>query len=96
MKTIAGTLAPRRVSQLTYEVCVKHVGELVLVTDEEMRAAMRLLWDDLRVVVEPAGAAAVAALVSGRMRTPLKAPAIFLCGANPEDAEVRRLFGGTV
>ena len=96
VKTIAGTLAPRRVSQLTYEVCVEHLRELVLVTDEEMRAAMRLLWDDLRVVVEPAGAAAVAALVSGRMRTPLQAPAIFLCGANPEDAEVRRLFGGTV
>ncbi len=93
--TIAGTLAPRRVSQLTYEVCAAHLRELVLVTDDEMRAAMRLLWDDLRVVVEPAGAAAVAALVSGRMRTSLQAPAIILCGANPEDAEVRRLFGGS-
>ena len=77
------------------QVCVQHVREIVLVTDEEMRAAMHLLWDDLRVVVEPAGAAAVAALASGRMRTPLQAPAIILCGANPEDAEVRRLFGGT-
>ena len=95
VKTIAGTLAPRRVSELTYEICAAHVRELVLVTDDELRAAMRLLWDDLRVVVEPAGAAAVAALVSGRMRTSLQAPAIILCGANPEDAEVRRLFGGS-
>jgi len=92
--TIAGTLAPRRVGPLTHAICAAHLREVVLVSDEELRSAMKLLWDELRVLVEPAGAAAIAALRGGRMRTKLAHPAVIVCGANPEDAEVRRLFPG--
>jgi threonine dehydratase len=42
------------------------VDRTVLVSDEEIRSAQRLLWDRLRVVAEPGGAAAFAALMSGR------------------------------
>ncbi len=93
VKTIAGTLAPRSVGPLTHAICAASLAEIVVIEDDEMRAAMRLLWDELRIVVEPAGAATLAALVSGRMRTSLERPALVVCGANPEDAEARRLFG---
>jgi threonine dehydratase len=93
--TIAGTLAPRAVGALTRALCAEHLREIVLVSDEEMRAAMRWLWDELRVLVEPAGAAAIAALCSGRAATRSERPAVIVCGANPEDAEARRLFDGT-
>jgi threonine dehydratase len=42
---------------------------VALVSDEEIRAAQRTLWDVLRVVAEPGAAAAFAALLSGKVRT---------------------------
>jgi threonine dehydratase len=60
----------------------------VLVEDDELRAAMRRLWGELRILVEPAGAAAVAALLSGRL--PLegrRSIGVLVCGANL-DAEL--------
>jgi len=92
--TIAGTLAPRSVGPLTRAICKEHLREIVLISDEEMRSAIRILWDELRVLVEPAGAAALAALLCGRSAHKPERAALIVCGANPEDAEVRRLFGG--
>ncbi|MEP7125127.1 MAG: threonine/serine dehydratase [Byssovorax sp.] len=83
VRTIAGTLAPRSVGPNTLAIVTREAVEVVLVSDDELRAAMRRLWDDLRILVEPAGAAAVAALLSGR--APLgdaRHVAILVCGAN--------------
>jgi threonine dehydratase len=91
--TIAGTLAPRAVGPLTHAISAEHVREIVLVSDDELRAAVRLLWDELRLLVEPAAGASVAALLSGRMKTTLARPALVICGANPDDAEARRGIG---
>jgi threonine dehydratase len=92
VSTIAGTLAPRAVGPLTRAICKEHLAEIVLVSDEELRAAARRLWDELRLVVEPAGAATLAALLSRRTKTRADRPALIVCGANPEDEEARRLF----
>jgi threonine dehydratase len=83
VRTIAGTLAPRAVGPRTLALCAAHVEEVVLVEDEELRQAMRLLWSELRILVEPAGAAAVAALVSGRVPVgAARSIAVLICGAN--------------
>jgi threonine dehydratase len=83
VKTIAGTLAPRAVGPTTLAMARELVDEVVGVSDDEMRAAMRLLWDELRVLVEPAGAAALAALVAGRGRTGDGGRiGVLVCGAN--------------
>jgi threonine dehydratase len=79
--TIAGTLAPRAIGPNTLALAREHVHEVVLVSDDELRAAMRLLWSELRILVEPAGAAAVAALVSGRAQVRQNV-AVLVCGAN--------------
>ena len=56
---------------------------MVLVDDDELRAAMRRLWSELRLLVEPAGAAALAALWSGRVNlTGARSVAVLVCGAN--------------
>jgi threonine dehydratase len=60
------SLAPRQIGANTYPVIARWVDRTVLVSDEEIRSAQRLLWDRLRVVAEPGGAAAFAALMSGR------------------------------
>ena len=66
----ANLLAPRRVGELVFPVAQRHISEVVLVSDEAIRAAQEALWRMVRIVAEPGGAAAFAALVSGRYRPP--------------------------
>jgi threonine dehydratase len=79
----ADSLAPRQVGQVMFPIAQRHVAEAVLVSDDAIRDAQRRLWDVLRVVAEPGGATALAALLSGRYR-PAKDErvAVLLCGAN--------------
>jgi threonine dehydratase len=62
----ADSLAPRQVGQLVFPIAQRHVDRVVLVADDDIRAAQRKLWDSLRFVAEPGGAAAFSALLSGR------------------------------
>ena len=61
----ADSLAPRRVGELMFPIARACIERVVLVTDDAIRAAQRLLWDGVRIVAEPGGSAAFAALVSG-------------------------------
>ena len=61
----ADSLAPRRVGELMFPIAQAHVDRVVLVTDDAIRRAQRALWDTLRIVAEPGGSAAFAALLTG-------------------------------
>ncbi len=80
----ADSLAPKRVGALMFPIARAHVApDVVLVRDDEIRHAQAALWSGLRVVAEPGGAAAFAALLSGRYRAaPDERVAVLLCGAN--------------
>jgi threonine dehydratase len=60
----ADSLAPRRVGELTFPIARAYVESVVLVSDDAIRLAQRALWDVARLVAEPGGAAAFAALQS--------------------------------
>jgi threonine dehydratase len=62
----ADSLAPKRVGELMFPIAQKYVDSVVLVTDGAIEKAQVELWGKLRVVAEPGGAAAFAALLSGR------------------------------
>lgn len=64
----ADSLAPRRVGEHVFPIARDHVAEVVLVGDGAIRDAQARLWNGLRVVAEPGGSAAFAALASGRYR----------------------------
>jgi threonine dehydratase len=64
----ADSLAPRRVGELVFPIIRRYVERVVLVSDDEIREAQAALWNLLRVVAEPGGAAAFAALLAGRYR----------------------------
>jgi threonine dehydratase len=64
----ADSLAPRRVGELMFPIAKAHVDRVVLVTDEAILRAQRALWEGLRIVAEPGGSAAFAALLSGAYR----------------------------
>lgn len=61
----ADSLAPQRVGEKVFPIAKAYVHSTVLVTDEAIRQAQKMLWRILRVVAEPGGAAAFAALTSG-------------------------------
>ena len=61
----------------------RHLDLVVVVADDDIRRAQRLLWDRLRLVVEPGGCAAFAAVLSGRSIAEPNAPiVVVLSGAN--------------
>jgi threonine dehydratase len=79
----ADSLAPRQVGTLMFPIAQRFVERVVLVSDAEIRDAQQRLWSALRIVAEPGGAAALAALTSGRYRpAPGERIAVVLCGAN--------------
>ena len=80
----ADSLAPRRIGELAFPIAKAHVApEVVLVSDDDIRRAQAALWSVLRIVAEPGGAAAFAALLSGRYRPgPGERVAILVCGGN--------------
>jgi len=61
----ADSLAPRQVGQLMFPIARQFVERVVLVDDTDIRAAQGRLWEMLRLVAEPGGAASLAALLSG-------------------------------
>ena len=79
----ADSLAPLRVGALMFPIAQAHVERVVLVTDAAIVEAQRVLWDRLRLVSEPGGAAAFAALLSRRYApAPGERVGVLLCGGN--------------
>jgi threonine dehydratase len=79
----ADSLAPRRVGELMFAIARTGVAETILVSDDAIRQAQVALWSALRVVAEPGGAAAFAALLSGGYRPAHgERVAVLICGAN--------------
>jgi threonine dehydratase len=77
------SLAPKRVGELTYAIAKDHVDRIVLVEDEEIVAAQQTLWDTFRIAAEPGGAAALAAMLSGRYTpAPGEHVVAVVCGGN--------------
>jgi len=83
VRTIADTLAPRSVSERTLSLTEQFVEEVVLVDDDAMIAAMRWLWLNLNQLVEPAGAAVIAAIQTGAVDVSrFRCPVALICGGN--------------
>ncbi len=81
----ADSLGARRTGELVFPIAQKFIEKVLLVTDEQIREAQKALWQKLRIVAEPGGAAAFAALLSGRYQPqPEERVAVVICGANTE------------
>ena len=68
IRTAANTLGPRLSAPINLEIIQQNVDKIVLVTDEEMREAARWLWFEMGVAAELSGAAALAALLGGKVQ----------------------------
>jgi threonine dehydratase len=96
VNTIADSLGAPYTMPISFELCRRNVDELVLVSDDELRAAMRLLLQETKLAVEPAGAAAVAALLGPlRAQAVGKRAGIIVSGSNIDAAGFANHIAGT-
>lgn len=87
----ADSLAPKRIGELVFPIARQHVAQVVLVTDEAIRGAQRALWETVRVVAEPGGAAAFSALLSRRyVPAPGERVGVMVSGGNTTAVDFER------
>lgn len=93
VETIADSLGAPHAEPYSFGLCRRFVDDLVLIEDEAMRRAMRLLFEELKLAVEPAGAAATAALC-GPLRERLRGQrvGVIVCGSNIDAQTFYRLI----
>ena len=74
-----------------FPIAQRHVARVALVSDEAIRQAQKALWSTLRIVAEPGGAAAFAALLSGRYRPqPGEKVGVLISGGNTTAVDFER------
>ncbi|HZB77592.1 MAG TPA: pyridoxal-phosphate dependent enzyme [Solirubrobacteraceae bacterium] len=79
----------------TFPVIRERVAAVVTVTDAEIVAAMRFAFERLKLVLEPSGASALAALLHGKVEAAGRRTGVVLSGGNVDVARFRELTGGT-
>jgi threonine dehydratase len=85
----ADSLGARRVGDLMFPIARAYVASAVLVPDASIAAAQTLIWDRLRLIAEPGGATALAALLCGAFQPPPDARVgVLVCGANTDPSKV--------
>lgn len=85
----ADSLGARQIGDLAFEVARRNIGSALLVPDAAIRAAQEKLWDACRLVAEPGGATALAALLSGAFVPPDGARlGVVVCGSNTDPASL--------
>jgi threonine dehydratase len=81
----ADSLAPRQVGRQMFPIAQEYVHSSLLVSDEEIVAAQRRLWEAVRIVAEPGGATAFAGLLSGQYKPERgERVGVIVCGGNTE------------
>ena len=85
----ADSLGARQVGSLMFPIAQRYVAGAVLVSDNAILSAQRLIWDRLRLIAEPGGATALAAVLSGTFIPPAGARiGVLVCGSNTDPAKV--------
>ncbi|HHI82775.1 MAG TPA: threonine/serine dehydratase [Rhizobiales bacterium] len=81
----ADSLGAAQVGKIMFPLARKFISKAVLVSDEDVRTAQKWLWQNLRLVTEPGGATALAALLSGRYKPEDdERLAVVICGGNTD------------
>lgn len=94
--SIADGILVKSPSSLTFEIISEYVDDIVLVDDEEIAWAMMMLLERNKTVVEPAGAASLAALLSGKVEARGKKVMTFLSGGNVDLSLLARIIDKTL
>jgi threonine dehydratase len=91
--TIADGARTPSLSPLTFAVIRRHAHDIVTVPDEALIETMRFVWERMKLVVEPTGVLALAALFTGRIDAKGKRVGVILSGGNVDLRKVGEWFG---
>jgi len=89
--TIADGARTHSAGKLTFPLILHHVHGMLTVTDEELLRSMFYLWERMKIVVEPTGALAAAALLEGKIIAPGQRVGIIISGGNVDLKALARL-----
>lgn len=92
IQTIADGLAAPMAGTLTYDIVRRYVDDVVTVTDDEIRGAMRELLFSAKLLAEGAGAAATAAVLSGRLPVKERKVVAVVSGGNVDASVIVRVL----
>jgi threonine dehydratase len=96
-RSICDALQAHMPGKLTFDINRKLLGDGLTVSDQEVRAAMRFAFQHLKLVIEPGGAVALAAVLSGKISTTGKTTVVVISGGNVDRelyAEIQREGSG--
>ena len=80
----ANALGAKLIGNICFSLSTENQIESLVISDDEIKRAQSLLWENHRMLVEPAGAAALAAITSGKYKPKTDEKlAVLICGANP-------------
>ena len=88
----ADALGARRLGDIAFDLTEQYLDNRLLVSDDDVRASQAWLWNELRLVAEPAGATALAALLCGAYQPEAgEQVGIIICGGNTDPATISAL-----
>lgn len=91
-RTIADGLQTQAPGSLTFPVMREHVREIVTVSDDELKDAMRFAFERMKLVMEPSGAASLAAVLTGKIPAAGKRTGILISGGNVDPERFNSLL----
>jgi len=91
--TIADGARTPSLGQLTFPIILDFVDEMVTVSEEAIRETLTFLWERLKLVVEPTGTLATAALLKGMFTAPGKRVGVIISGGNVDLKQLPQLLG---
>ena len=91
-QTIADGARTQSLGALTFPLVLRHVNDIITVSDAELVAAMRILWERMKLVVEPTGALATAGVLKGAIDVRDRRVGIIISGGNVDLKAVAALF----
>jgi threonine dehydratase len=91
-KTIAHGLAPPYAGKNAYAIVKEFGGEIILVSDDDIKEAVKVLYEDYRILSEASGAAAFAAILKGKIDVQGKSVACIISGGNISPTELQSII----
>ncbi len=91
--TIADGARTPSLGQFTFPLVLNYVDDMITVSEDAIRRTLTFLWERLKIVVEPTGTLAAAALLEGRITAPGKRIGVIISGGNVDLTKLPQLFG---
>jgi threonine dehydratase len=93
LPTCADSLSPRYTGDISFEVATDRIRQVILLTEEELIEGVRYCLEELHLVVEPAGAAGISALLAGKVEIKSGPVCVVVSGSNLDKKYFKEALG---